>query len=602
LTPQNLVGVLHAATICVDYLAGSFGAQRRRLVNYTPMRFPRLTCLLFLLLVGVAPRSFASAYNARPKLVIVIVIDQFRGDYLERYRDQFGEGGFRLLLDHGAYFTDCNYDYANTRTAPGHATLFSGAYSDGHGIMANEWWDPQKKKMVTSVQDDGTTIVGVAGTGPGASPHNLLADTLGDELKLATQGKARVFGVALKDRAAVLTAGFAGDGAYWIDQKAGAWITSTYYRHELPKWVADFNSSRTEKYWNQEWKDPSGKVLRTTAPRKNKNGEAASFYEIVGSTPLANDYEFEFARELTENEKLGSGPATDMLVVSLCANDILGHQVGPDSPEMQAMALAMDRQLADFFTFVGHQMGGLANVWLVLSADHGISPLPSVARAFHIPAEGLGNEKVRAQINGLLSTKLSPGHSSEFVKVLDFPIAWLDQDVFASLKISEEVAERSVGEAMEQSGMRDYFTRSQLAKGTGSASEMGRKYMHSYAPLAGWYVLGVPVPYTMGPTSGTDHTSPYTYDTHVPLAFYGIPFQPGTYRTHSEPVDMAVTLASLLGINAPTHAAGRVLVEALAPTRRTDSSSAPPVKTFPSANHPEQIRPASQVASEGSRP
>ena len=157
------------------------------------------------LLLASVPASFASAYNAHPKLVVVIIIDQFRGDYLERYRDQFGEGGFRLFLDHGANFSDCNYDYANTRTAPGHATLFTGAYSNDHGIAANEWLDPKKKKMVTSVEDDDTKLVGIAGDKTGASPHNLLADTLGDELKLATQGQARVFSLSLKDRAAVPT-------------------------------------------------------------------------------------------------------------------------------------------------------------------------------------------------------------------------------------------------------------------------------------------------------------------------------------------------------------------------------------------------------------
>src|SRR6202162_52778 len=156
------------------------------------------------LILATIPSGFASAYNAHPKLVVVIVIDQFRGDYLERYRHQFGEGGFRLFLDHGANFTDCNYDYANTRTAPGHATLFTGAYSNGHGIAANEWWDPQKKRMVTSVEDDTTKLVGVTDDKAGASPHNLLADTLGDELKIATQGRSRVFSISLTTRAAVL--------------------------------------------------------------------------------------------------------------------------------------------------------------------------------------------------------------------------------------------------------------------------------------------------------------------------------------------------------------------------------------------------------------
>ena len=291
-----------------------------------------------------APRTFASAYNGHPKLIVIIVIDQFRGDYLERYRDQFVEGGFRLFLDRGAYFTDCNYDYANTRTAPGHATLLTGAYSNGHGIIANEWWDPQTKHMVTSVEDDSTKIVGIAGDAKGASPHNLMASTLGDELKLATEGKSRVFGVALKDRAAVLPAGRAGDAAYWIDHTSGAWITSTYYRSELPKWAADFNASnRPSKYWDREWRDGEGTVLRSTEHRKGKDGSDAGFYEVVGSTPFANDYQFEFAKELILYEQLGGGANTDLLSISLSANDILGHQVGPDSPEMQAMVLATDK-------------------------------------------------------------------------------------------------------------------------------------------------------------------------------------------------------------------------------------------------------------------
>jgi len=540
----------------------------------------RSTVLGFLLCLGLAGASFGSAYNARPKLVVIVVIDQFRADYLERYRDQWGEGGFRLLLEHGADFTDCNYNYANTRTAPGHSTLLTGAYSNGHGIMANKWWDPQKKKMVTSVEDDGAKLVGIAGSGPGASPHNLLADTLGDELKLATQGKARVFGVALKDRAAILPAGFAGNGAYWIDQKTGTWITSTYYRSDLPKWAQDFNDSkRSEKYLNQDWKDSDGKVLRTTKPAE---GKLDSFYELVGSTPYGNDYEFEFARELVTSEKLGNGPATDLLIVSLSANDILGHKAGPDSAEMQAMAMAMDRQLAGFFEFLGHQLG-LANVWIALSADHGVAPLPQVAAKLRLPAAGLAADKMRSQVNTALSARFA--HPAEYLKNFDYPLAWLNSDAFAAIKIKEEDAERAVGDALTQIGLRAYYTRSQLERGDVPTSETGLKYLHSYSPLGGWYVIGVPIPFAVGSSSGTDHTSPYTYDTHVPLALYGLPFQPGTYRTHAEPVDLAATLASLLGINAPTHSLGRVLTEILAPPRRTANSlNGVPDRSLPSVD------------------
>ncbi len=538
---------------------------------------PLATRCLALALIAAATLSTparASAYNAHPKLVVVIVIDQFRADYLERYRDQFGTGGFGLFLDNGANFTDCNYDYANTRTAPGHATLFTGAYSNGHGIAANEWWDPQKKRMVTSVEDDGTKLVGLPADQAldhgkekaGASPHNLLADTLGDELKLATQGQSRVFGVSLKDRAAILPVGFSADGAYWIDPKSGAWITSTYYRPDLPKWAQDFNSAnRAGKYWDRDWKNSNGDLLRSTAHRKGKDGSDASFYEVVGSTPFANEYEFEFAKELMVYEKLGEGQATDLLVVSLSPNDILGHQVGPDSPEMAAMALALDRELADFFTFLGHQVG-LANTWIALSADHGVSALPDAAKKLRIPAANMDARKLEAQINAVLSAKFSPGHAANYM-TLDYPVAWLNEDAFAASHIKERDAEIAVGEAMKQAGQRNYFTKSQLAAGEVPATALGKKFLNSYSPEPGWYVMGVPQPYTVGGSKGTDHASPYTYDTHVPLAFYGLPFRAGTYRTHAEPVDLAVTLASLLGINAPTHAVGRVLTEALAPSR-----------------------------------
>jgi hypothetical protein len=538
-----------------------------------------LTLAVLTVVVNLRVPSFASAYNGHPKLVVVIVIDQFRGDYLERYRDQFGEAGFRMLLDHGAYFPNCNYNYANTRTAPGHSTLFTGAYSNGHGIVANEWWDQKKKHMVTSVEDDDTKLVGVDGNKTGASPHNLLADTLGDELKLATQGKSRVFGVSLKDRAAVLPAGFAGDAAYWIDGKSGSWITSTYYRSDLPKWVQDFNSSRPQKYWDREWKDAQGAVLRSTAHRKSKDGSDAGFYEVVGSTTFGNEYEFEFAKELMVYENMGRGPATDLLSISLSPNDILGHQVGPDSPEMQQMALDLDHELADFIDFLGHQIG-LADVWIALSADHGISAVPDVAKKMRIPAKNLEAGKLEAQINAAITAKFSPRHPATYVK-FDYPMAWLDQDAFAAAHVHEADAERAVGEAMKQAGLRDYYTKSQLAEGEAPDTPLGRKYLNSYSPEAGWYVMGVPDIYTLGAGHGTDHLSPYTYDTHVPLAFYGLPFQAGTYRTSAEPVDLAATLASLLGINAPTHAVGRVLTEALSPVHNRPNAVATPAEGKP---------------------
>jgi predicted AlkP superfamily pyrophosphatase or phosphodiesterase len=533
----------------------------------------RYRCIVTLaVVICFSAASFASAYNGRPKLIVVIIIDQFRGDYLERYRDQFGDAGFRLLLDHGAYFSDCNYDYANTRTAPGHATLFTGAYSNGHGLVANDWWDFKAGRSVAFVEDEKTTAVGEAGIHFGASPHNLLADTLGDEMKLATQGRSRVFAVSLKDRAAILPGGFAADAAYWIEPKSGTWITSSYYLSDLPKWAQDFNAAnRAAKYWDRDWRDSQGKTLRSTAHRQSKDGTDAGFYEVVGPTPFANDYELEFAKELMVYENVGRGPATDLLSISLSPNDILGHQVGPDSPEMQEMALALDRELADFFNFLGHQIG-LANVWIALSADHGVSALPDAAKKLRIPAANLDSSKLDAQMNAALTAKFSPGHTADFVK-LEYPMAWLNNDAFTALHVKEKDAETAVGEALKQVGLRGFYSKSQLAEDEIPDTPMGKKYRNSYSPEGSWYVMGIPEIYTVGSTKGTDHASPYSYDTHVPLLLYGLPFQAGTYRAPSEPVDLAPTLASLLGINAPTHSVGRVLTEALVPPHHNSNPS-----------------------------
>lgn len=531
--------------------------------------------MVFLLaFFATAVSCFASAYNAHPKLVVVIIIDQFRGDYLERYRDQFGDAGFRMLLDRGAYFPNCNYNYANTRTAPGHSTLFTGAYTIGNGIISNEWWDPAKRAMVTSVEDDSTKLVGVNGSQVGASPHNLRADTLGDELKLATQGKSRVFAISLKDRSAVLPGGFAADGAYWIEPGRGEWITSTYYRNDLPQWVLDFNARQIDKYWNREWKDAQGALLRSTAHRKKKDGSEAGFFEVVGPTSFANEYELEFARNLILYENVGRGPATDLLAISLSANDILGHQVGPDSPEMRQMALDLDRDLAGFFEFLGHQVG-LADTWIALSADHGVSAVREQARKLHIPVGTLDRSKIEEEINRALAAKLAHGHGGSYVKS-DYPLFWLDDQAFAALHIPEREAEQAVGEVAEPAAdLRGFYTKWQLAAGDAPNTALGRKYLNSYSPEAGWYVMGVPDIYTVGFGGGTDHGSPYGYDTHVPLAFYGLPFQPGTYRASVEPIDMVATFASLLGINAPTHATGRVLTEALAPAHHANANPEP---------------------------
>jgi predicted AlkP superfamily pyrophosphatase or phosphodiesterase len=541
---------------------------------YTDAAMMRTRLATFVVLILIASAAFGSAYQASPKLLVILIIDQFRGDYLERYHDEFGPNGFRTFTDRGAYFPACYYDYANTRTAPGHATIGTGTYTSGHGIFSNEWWVPASKKVMSSVDDESTKIVGAEVEGMGASPHNLLADTLGDELRLATQGNSRVFGIALKDRAAILPTGFSANGAYWIDKTSGAWVTSTYYVTEAPHWLTNFNSQKhAQRYLNLDWKDANGEVLGSTAPHDGPDGKAINYFELVGRTPYANDYQFEFARELIQQEKLGQGTVTDLLVISLSANDLTGHAYGPDSPQMHAMALALDRQVSEFLGFLQQQYGN--RFWIALTADHGVAPTNATSLSLRIPGVVIANKDLRAELNKAVGARLHK--SGDYIRSVSFPIVFVNNEAFAD-KVTEADAEGYVAEAMRSMGFVTAYSKEQLASGEVAPSPQGRMYANSYSPYGGWWVMGLPPPFTLSAKDVADHGVAYSYDQHVPLAFYGAPFKPGVYRDQVEPIDLAPTLAVVLGINKPTSSTGHVLSQAL--SSRSEVAS-PPVVAKP---------------------
>ena len=579
------------------------------------------------LVIPCAPLAQGSAYDAHPRLVIILVIDQFRADYLDRYRADLKGRGFRLFLDHGAFFEDCYYDYANTKTAPGHATLGTGAYTDGHGIAANSWWDlaRNKERPISSVEDDRYRVVGAlhpSKTG-GTSPFNLRASTVGDSLRLATNGQSRVFGVSLKDRAAILPAGYSANGAYWIDGPSGTFITSSYYMEALPDWATAFNTGERIVQAEQEAGVPGTK----------------DFYEAVGSTPAANAYELDFARALITGEQLGSHPVTDMLIVSLSANDIVGHQFGPDSSQSRQMVDTLDQQFDSFFSWLDKTIpGGLASTWIALSADHGVAPVPEQALALGLPAATIDMTRLTAGLNDAMNAKFSPGEKVEYLlPKQELPYLALNRPAFEVAGINEQEAEQAVQHAVPEAiaslapapgtvvpmppppapappviaappvthaapaatrtrrgraaaaaaavaaakaaappppppvrlapspDVVHTYTREQLASGQLPPTEWGHLLAHSYSPIGGWYVMIIAAAYQMETQrpGGTTHFSPWSYDQHVPLAFYGTPFTPGIYRGRVQPVDLAATLASLLGVNQPSAAVGNVLTQAI---------------------------------------
>jgi predicted AlkP superfamily pyrophosphatase or phosphodiesterase len=541
----------------------------------------QLRSAIAIIVLGLwAVASLASAYNAQPKLVVIVVVDQLRGDLLERYHDDFAEGGFRLLMDHGAWFTSCYYNYAATKTAPGHSTLGTGTYALGHGIFANEWWDPKVRRIVTSVEDEDTKPLGLPEGAEGekwsSSPHNLQTDTIGDELKLATGGRSKVFGVALKDRAAILPVGFSADAAFFLDPQSGAFVTSTYYMKQAPEWLVQFNTGKTrESYLNREVKDAEGNVLRSTAPTKNAKGKDASFYDLVGPTPWGNDYTVDLLKQLIENEKLGTGSTTDLLSVSFSSPDMLGHKVGPDAPEDKAMLLALDHTLAGFFQYLDTKVGK-GNWAVALSADHGVAPMSDYASKLRIPAFNFDPNDLQTQLNYML--KIQYGKDAKYVVYIDYPTVHLDSAAFDAVNVKQADAEKAVGELMLKLGFRSYATKSQMAAGDLRNTVFRQQTLNAYSPLGGWYVTGLYPPFQIGYSSGTGHALPYSYDAHVPLAFYGTAFRPGVYRESVEPVDLAVTLSSLLRTNKPASAVGRVLHEAFADNPNVGLAAVPTTK------------------------
>jgi len=552
----------------------------------------RASCVALLVALLLPVFALAQAYSGKPKLIVIVVIDQFRGDYLNRDRSEFKGRGFRLFMDQGAWFTDCYFDYANTKTAPGHATIGTGAYSDGHGIEANDFWDASRSNdhKVSSVEDERYQLVdlpaaSIPANQPGApdtalkyvigsSPRNLRATTLGDELRLATQGRSRVYGISLKDRAAILPAGQSANGAFWIDNSSGQFTTSTYYMEHLPEWARAFNAS--------------GRVAE--AAREAMVEGTTQFYDLVGRMPAANRYELDFAKALITGEKLGQNGVTDLVVVSLSANDIQGHQFGPDSDSEEQMILGLDPDLDGFNTWLD-QTVGLQNVWMALSADHGIPAIPADAAKLGIHSAVVDLDKLYARLNAELNTRYSPGKQEQYLMPgPDLPCIVLDRRAFEKAGVNEKTAEDAVStllpEAVASLGpqtpanlpvqhrlpptphVADVYTRLELAHGQLPPSEWGRLLAHSYADHGNWYVMLVLDAYQMEDVrswGATTHFSPWSYDRHVPLAFYGAPFIPGEYHGRVAPVDLAATLASLAGINQPSAAVGRVLTEAIKP-------------------------------------
>ncbi len=551
-------------------------------------------------------RGGAAARQAnRPRLVLLIVVDQFRYDYLERFGAFLGPKGLQRLQREGASWVNTNYDHTPTYTAPGHATMMTGAYPAATGIIGNEWPDRETGKKVTSVTDLNAKILDAAGV-EGASPRRLLASTLGDELRMATNARAKVIGISLKDRSAILPAGRHANAAYWFNAQSGSMVSSDYYFKQLPAWVTDFNKARpADKFFRARWDRvlPESDYLRSAGPDSppwetigNIAGDTnafphtitggaanpnAAFYGALEYSPFANDLVLAFSEAAITNEQLGQDDDPDVLSVSFSANDYIGHRYGPQSQEVMDVTVRLDRQLSELLDFVDAHVG-LRNTVVAFTADHGVAPIPEHAQALGLSGGRIAGPAFMEVIKAAIRERYNPHNKSpdptvdyiyqysDFGKLYD---AFLNGNLYFNLTalkrdgVRVEEIEQLVGEAgLKVPGVARYFTRTQLLAGAVESNDpIARRVLHGFYPRRSGNVIFVSEPFQyLAAAIPATHGTPYAYDTHVPLIIMGTRIQPGEYLQPATPCDIAPTLAAILRIQPPSNVTGRILLEGMA--------------------------------------
>lgn len=538
------------------------------------------------------------ARQTRPRLVLLVVVDQFRYDYLERFSELFVANGLRRLMRDGAWWTSAAYDHIPTSTAPGHATLMTGTWPAENGIIGNEWFDRETGRSITSVSDDTAKLLGGEEAGKAASPRRLLASTLGDELRLATQGRSKVIGISSKDRGAILTVGRQATAAYWFSARTGRVVSSNYYFAQLPQWVTNFNNTRpADKYFGARWDRllPEADYTRLAgpdAPEWEKIGQAKdtntfphtitgggnapgpAFYDEVAYSPFANDLLIAFAEQAIANEQLGQDDDPDILALSLSANDYVGHRFGPYSQEAMDITLRTDRQLAELLNRIDASIG-LQHTVVVFTADHGVAPIPEHAMALNLPGGRVKTsavlDAVRAQVNARFTPENGESQNAatrDYIQTFSNGSIYFNTALLKRDRINREEIERVAGDAaMTVPGIARYFTRTQLEAGRVAVTDpVARRALHAFHPQRSGDVVLVCEPFKFfgeSSTIGTTHGSPYSYDTHVPLIIMGGGVKAGRYRGAASPADIAPTLAAILRVQPPSNTTGRVLTESL---------------------------------------
>ncbi|MEM9647059.1 MAG: alkaline phosphatase PafA [Bacteroidota bacterium] len=514
-----------------------------------------------------------------PKLVVGIVVDQMRYDYLTRFWNHYGEGGFKRMVRDGFNCKNHHFNYAPTSTGPGHASVYTGTTPATHGIIGNNWYDRESDQEVYCASDERYNSIGSASNAGKMSPHRMLTTTMTDQLRLHTQKRGKVIAVALKDRGAVLPGGHMANAAYWFEGgDVGKWISSSFYMNDLPQWVKDFNVSGKTQSYKKAWttlKDIAlykesgsdnnayeGLFEEETAPifphdTPNMLSKTKDF-EIIKYTPYGNSLTADFALEALTHESLGMDGITDFLAISFSSTDYVGHKFGVNSKEIQDTYLQLDKDLERIFVALDEKVG-MGNYTVFLSADHGAIHVPAYLRDERIPAGYLDMEGMKAKLMEFLKYKYG---TTDVVKNISNFQVFLDHKVIHNLDIDLDNAQKEIAmELLKYEPINKVYTASQMWE---NEYTQGMPYIlqNGYNQKRSGDVLYEPKEgYVSYHETGSTHGSPMIYDTHVPLLFYGKGIKQGSTVNRTEIPDIAPTITALLGMAFPNGTTGRPIVE-----------------------------------------
>ncbi|NOT52474.1 MAG: alkaline phosphatase family protein [Chitinophagaceae bacterium] len=515
---------------------------------------------------------------ARPKLVVGIVVDQMRWDYLYRYYDRYApNGGFKRMLNQGFSCENTMIPYTPTVTACGHTSIYSGSVAAISGITGNVWWDRQQMRAVYCAEDKSVNTVGSNSALGKMSPKNMLVTTICDELRLATNFKSKVIGISLKDRGGILPAGHSANAAYWYDNTNGNWITSTYYMNELPKWASDFNDKKwVDKYYEQGWKllDSISKYQQSTADEKSY--EAKPFgpkfpydmknfigkdYGKIATTPMGNTLTSEFVKAAITAEQLGADNITDIIAISYSSPDYIGHTFGPNSVESEDGFLRLDKELGALLDFLDSK-AGKGQYTVFLSADHGVAHIPEYMKENKLPGGRVYTNAMMNQLNKDLKEKYN---ISNIVVSDDNYQLHLNHPLLDSAKISKkELTQWIVDKLSSDSGIARIFAIEDLY-GVPLPPDVRAMLNNGYYPSRSGDIQIILKPGYIDAYSatGTTHGLWNPYDSHIPLLWYGWGIKQGKTNKEVKMTDIAPTLAALLHIQMPSGCVGKPIEEVL---------------------------------------